>query len=235
MLRIFEPQGYPVPWQPSNPPFYALVRIGVAGSAGPNSHSLTSRIRVEGFAERCPGHLVQQAYSWHWKASEDKEGNAPVIVDTELLCFPISATSAPVELQGVLFEGRPASLYVMNGEQFLLPDPHAFEGAGASLFLPSSTGGYQIGAFVMAGSLEAQVGQAKTFPIVAVGINAIWLSAAHAKMHYLLSADAPDHTQFNVGLSVKVGPAVLGETLESPYEDDSQMFQGEETVDSFAN
>ena len=234
MLRVFQPRPYPVPWQQDGPSVYAWVRVSVAASADTLHHSLTPRIRLEEFDERCPGRKVQQGYSWHWKASVSAEGDAPVIVDSELLCFPISALSPPRSLQGVVFEGRPANLYVMNGEKFLPPDPHAFEGAGASLFLPSSSGGYQIGAFVMAGALEEQVGEAQAFPVVAGGINAVWLSAAHPRMHYLLSADAPDHTQFNVGLTVNVGPAVAGESLESPYEDDSEMFQGEETADAAA-
>jgi len=217
------------------PALYAIVSTFVAASADPHGHTLGAHLKVERFEHTCPGRLIRLSWSWQFKAWTSPAGDPPVLVNRELLCFPVSLDQPPRDLLGVDFQLRPANLYVMSGEEFLSPEPTAYEGGGANLYLPSTRGGYQIGLFAMAGNLETAGGTGAGFPTVAIGVNALWLRGPLEKMHYLLNAETPAHTQFNVGLAVKRGPAIPGEVAAPQYQDDTETFYGEETADSDSN
>jgi hypothetical protein len=108
---------------------------------------------------------------------------------------------------GLEAHARPASLDVVSGLESLSADPGALEGAGASLFIPASRGGYQVGVFAVAGELESALEEgSRARSIAVVGVSAVWADEGLAQDRFLLSAVSPDKTQFNVGLAIWAGP-----------------------------
>jgi hypothetical protein len=194
----------PLPLIAGEIPVYAVVSVYMAASAQASDRSLMTKLKVEGFASHCPGRIVELATWWRQAAIRPPPGDPAVIVAQDSLCFRVPVNS-PSTLVGTAATSRPASLYVVNGEEYLGADPDQLEGAGASFFIPGARGGYQVGVFAVAGVLESPLDAARSAPVAVVGFSAVWLDQMTEKDHFLLTTVSPEKTQFNVGLTVWAG------------------------------
>jgi hypothetical protein len=196
----------PLPPVPGKAPLYAIVRAYMAASSRPNQHSLITTLTVERLDAVCPGQVVELSAWWRRPAAVPAAGDPAVTVEEAILCFRVSAENPPLII-GLQAHARPASLDVEGGLEYLSADPAGLEGAGASLFIPAARGGYQVGAFAVAGELESVAeGEPLIRSIAVVGISAVWADEALREDRFLLCAVSPDRTQFNVGLAVWAGP-----------------------------
>jgi hypothetical protein len=223
----------PLPPVPGKAPLYAIVRAYIAASSRPNEHSLLTTLTVERFDGECPGQVVELSAWRRRPAPAPAAGDPAVTVDEAILCFRVSAENPPAIL-GLQAHTRPASLDVENGLEYLSADPAGLDGAGASLFIPSERGGYQVGVFAIAGELESVVeGGPGIRSIAVVGISAVWADEALSQDRFLLCAVSPERTQFNVGLAVWAGPdGHIPAGMPGPkYQEDIQF---DDTVDELS-
>ena len=205
-LSWLEERHRPYLAPPSGTPrLFAWVRVSAAASATVRDHSMRGTVWVEKLAPTCPGRALVLGGGWQMKAAAERAGDPAVLVDQGLWCVPVSAADPPASLPGLKAHLTPATFEVLNGEEAQGADPDAVTAQAASLYIPADRGGYVIGVYAASGLLEDAAG--RPFPIAVLGFSAQWAGHALAEERYLLSADTPDHHQFNLALRLRLGPA----------------------------